>query len=461
MKPFFLRSLLALSALLLPSSAPVEAEPAKPLKAFWVSPDWLLEGVATREHRASSAEARQVTGIVLDRMKQLGANSIMMESWLRGYSVGKVGSYPVYPLTRLSDGGDLMTIVLDEAGRRNLAVHAWVHCLFWRTDNPALTKWYHEGRSEWDDLTAVWLREGAARVSGKEHDAALACAAALEAGKEGALPEILQSSNISAREGVLQAFVPSFRAAGVPAPAWLVQTPEGDLHPSSAKDHWMTLYLNPAHPVVIERVTRAAKLVSRTYPQLAGVHLDHIRYPRGVLNIPQDMAAQIKLGHDWAGGTSGSLYKRWKALRSEREGHVTALVKGIKAVIRPEHQMSSAVHPLYYFERDEWTAKLSADDFVCQDWHVWGLDAAVPMIYDSDAPRVGRVLKKLRFGLLEREDGGARTQVVPGVNLLRLMKELPAWVYFDFDGLRQIKAGGTASAAKQEDEADGPSDTMD
>ena len=434
-------------ALALILAATVQAAPQKPLKAFWLSPDWLLEGKPT-----SSAQAREVTGLVLDRLKGLGANSIMLETWLRGYALSKVGEYPVYPLTRLTDGGDLTAIVLEEAGRRDLAVHAWVHCLFWRTDNPALTRSYHEGRSIWDDLVVTWLRAGAAKVSGNLRDAALACAQALADGKEGALTQILRQAHVSTNEGVLQAFVPGFREAGVAAPDWMVQTSEGDLHPSGAKDHWMTLYLNPEHPVVVQRVTAMAKAISDAYPALAGIHLDHIRYPRGLLNVPRD----IKLGEV---STSGAMYKKWVALRKIREGHVTALVKGIRAAIRPEHQLTSAVHPLYYFERDEWQSRLSPDDFVCQDWHVWGLDAAIPMIYDSDAARVGRVLKKLRFGILDREDGGARTQVVPGVNLFRLMKELPTWVYFDFDGMRQIKAGSTPHTAKEEQ--DESSDTMD
>lgn len=439
-----LQSLLAL--VLLTSARPLEAAPRKPLKAFWVSPDWLLDGKA-----GTSAEARDVAGLVLDRMKGLGANAIMMEAWLRGYSVSKVGNYPVYPLTRLTDGGDMMAIMIEEAARRDMAVHAWVHCLYWRTDNPALTRNYHEGRSLWDDLTAQWLREGAAKVQGNVQAAALACAQALEQGREGELVRILRENRVNVNEGVLQAFVPSFRAAGVAAPAWLVQTPEGDLHPSGAKDHWMTLYLNPAHPVVIERVVAIAKDLSQAYPQLAGIQLDHIRYPRGLLNVPSD----IRLGET---STSSAMYKKWVALRKVREGHITALVQGIRAAIRPEHQLSSAVHPTYYFERDEWTSRLSADDFVCQNWHEWGLDAAMPMIYDSDAPRVGRVLKKLRFGILEKD--GRRALVVPGVNLHRLMKELPTWVYFDFDGLRRIKAGVAPAAAKNPDD-DEPSDTMD
>lgn len=437
-----LQSVLAL--LILANS--LHAAPQKPLKAFWVSPDWLLDGKA-----GTTAQAREVAALVLDRMKALGANAIMMEAWLRGYSLSKVGSYPVYPLTRLTDGGDMMAVMLEEAGRRDMAVHAWVHCLYWRTDNPALTRGYHEGKSLWDDLTAQWLREGAAKVTGNVRDAAVACAQALEEGREGVLTEILRANRVPVNEGVLQAFVPAFRAAGVKSPAWLVQTAEGDLHPSGAKDHWMTLYLNPAHPVVIERVTAIARDLSQAYPQLAGIQLDHIRYPRGLLNVPSD----IKLGET---STSSAMYKKWVALRKQREGQVTALVQGIRAAIRPEHMLTSAVHPIYYFERDEWTSRLSGDDFVCQDWHSWGLDAAMPMIYDSDAPRVGRVLKKLRYGLMEKD--GRKTQVVPGVNLHRLMKELPTWVYFDFDGLRRIKAGVAPAAAKNNDD-DEPSDTMD
>ena len=457
MKQLLLRSCLALSSLFL--AVPAESAPQKPVKAFWLSPDWIVESGVPSPRVLAGPQVREATVLVLDRLKGLGVNAVLMESWLRGYSLSPVGKLPVYPLTRLSDGGDMMAILLEEAGKRDIAVHAWVHCLFWRTDNPQLTRPHHEGRTIWDDLTAAWLREGAARTTGNVREAALALAQALTEGKEGLTAEILRQSKIPANEGFLQAFVPAFRAAGVPPPEWLVQTPEGDIHPSSAKDKWMTLYLNPTSPVVIERVTGAIKQISDAYPGLAGIHLDHIRYPRGMTNVPRDMVASLKIGHEFAGGTSGAPYKRWKTLLRERESAVTSFVKGIRAAIRPEHVLSSAVHPLYYFERDEWPGKLSADDFVSQDWHSWDIDMAMPMIYDSDAARVGRVLKRLRFGLSEREGGAKPTIVVPGVNLFRLMKELPAWVYFDFDGLRQIKAGTSPQTAKEE--ADEPSDTMD
>jgi hypothetical protein len=277
---------------------------------------------------------------------------------------------------------------------------------------------------------------------------------------DAALGKLLKSSGVDPREGTLNALVKLLRRAKVPPPSFLVSTPAGELHPSGAEDRWMTLYLNPQHPQVVSRTLGVLSRIAHSYPDLAGIHLDHIRYPRGMLGLPSDLG--LKMGTI---AVASKLNKRWKAILKTRENAITAFVQRVREVLPEGQKLSAAVHPMYYFSRDEKAHLITADDFVSQNWYAWGLDVAIPMIYDADAAKIGRQLKRFKFGLVSQGGEAAQTQLVPGINVFNLIQPgargagtLGNWVYFDFDGLRAIKEGHKPHLALTPDQ---PSDTMD
>jgi len=466
---------------------------AEPVRGFWLSPDWILPSPSAEP--LDPARAREAVSGVLDRLKDLRVNTLFMETFLRGYSIAPMPdrsgrALPVYSLTRLPQGHDLLSIVLDEASKRGMNVQAWVHVLFWKTDNPERVRPHHIGSTIWDDVVVKYLKEGASRLTGTNSQLVTAAAdlIARQGMDDHALAQLARNAGLDPnRDGVLNSFVKVLANAGVPPPSFLVTTPSGELHVPGTKDPWMTLYLNPEDPTVLSRVTSIVERVSNSYPGLAGIHIDHIRYPKGPLSLPSELSG-LRVGMTFSGNESNGLYRKWKKCLALREKVITALARRIKDVVRDGQALSAAVHPLYYFERDEWASTLSADDFVSQDWYAWGIDLAVPMVYDSDAARVGRILKRHRFGLRETWGDGARTAVAPGVNKFRLIQKgasggLNSWVYFDFDGLRAIMNRTTpgdrqtAQRVKEtpdtdalvdarlystdEDEVDRPSDTMD
>jgi uncharacterized lipoprotein YddW (UPF0748 family) len=442
-------------AVLLLASKPVTAEP---VRGFWLSPDWVL---GTETSNLSAEGARQKTALVFDQLKELGANSLFMETYLRGYSIAPLGesgpSLPVYGITRWQ-GTDYLKIALEEAKKRGMKLHAWVHAFYWKTDNPALVRPHHTGATVWDDMVASYLRSGAAKLPPDQAQLVGQAADMISTGYDDlALARLLKESGVDSREGTLNALVRILRRGKVPPPAFLVSTPSGDLHPSGAQDRWMTLYLNPQHPQVLSRTLAVLSRIAHSYPDLAGIHLDHIRYPRGMLHLPPDLAG-LKMGNIALGS---KLYKRWKTVLKGRESAITAFVQRVRDVLPEGQKLSAAVHPMYYFSRDEKAHLITPDDFVSQDWYAWGLDLAVPMIYDADAAKIGRQLKRFKYGLANTAKAEqSRTQLVPGINVYDLIRKpaLPSWVYFDFDGLRAIKDGQKPHLALNSEE---PSDTMD
>jgi uncharacterized lipoprotein YddW (UPF0748 family) len=436
------------------------AAAAEPMRGFWLAPEWIFP-----DGRPPPTEivARSAVAEVLDRLAAMRVNTLFMESFLRGYGIAPFAGpdgmgLPVYPLCRLPEGSpDLMRIVIDEARRRGMDVHAWVHVFYFRTDNPALAHAGQGGQSVFGDLIAGELDEAAARASGAERT--MLEAAAREATREldlERLSRIVAESPNSTVGGPINAVYRAAARAGLPSRLFL-RTTGGDIHPSVGEDRWMALYFDPANASVQERLLWVVERVSHAYPDLRGVHLDHIRYPRGPLGLPAALA-RLRPPMVFPGGLRGTLYKEWRAHQRLREETLRRFVVRVGQVLAPGQVLSAAVHPLYYHERDDWSDRLTVEDFVAQDWYRWGLDLVVPMIYDSDAARIGRVLRRYRFDLGSHEAQARRVRIVPGTNVFGLLtgpRSLFEWVYFDFDQFQSLRAGSSPPARVREEAGDG------
>jgi len=174
------------------------------------------------------------------------------------------------------------------------------------------------------------------------------------------------------------------------------------------------LYLDPGAPGVRERLVATFSELLARYPELAGLHLDYIRYPDVLPFVP---GSRFGVGLDFGYGASTrerfqreagvtgpyadpaspstSALVRTTAWDQWRRDQVTALVSEIRTAALAEHPallISAAVIP--YADR----AYLS----LAQDWRGWldaGLvDFAVPMLYTRDDRLLGYQVAALARG---------------------------------------------------------------
>ena len=412
------------------------------VRGFWVAPDWLLPSGGELDAASVQSRVRHV----MDRVREKGGTDLFMEVFLRGYHVGTaIDGAPVYPKLLGPDGSprfDLLQIVLDEAEPRGLQVHGWFHVFYWRTDNIELVKPGHAGPSVFDRLLDQYLAGVQPGLkSSSVSDLVRDVRDVLSSGfLDDRLRDRVRAHGFDPKEGTLQSILDVVRQEGVDAPDFLLTNGAGQLHPPIAEDRWKAIYLSPASEAVSEIVVDQARKILETYPKLAGLHLDHVRYPASPRGLRRG-EGQLVEGASIKGPEKAALREVWLQERRERESAVTAVVDRIRQVVPRDKAFSAAVHPMYYYHRDDWTEKLEAPNFIAQDWYSWEMDFVAPMAYKADGARVGRILKRLRFGLLERWNdspehrAGPPPRIVPGTDRMELVgKSSPfdEWASFDF-----------------------------
>ncbi len=151
------------------------------------------------------------------------------------------------------------------------------------------------------------------------------------------------------------------------------------------------LWLDPGVPAVRGQAVRVILELAERYPDLAGVHLDFVRYPyhlpiRPVSRLPVGLdfgyaSEAVRLFEEETGlpapleGRSKRGANRWDEWRRRR---VTLLLEKIRERLRPDLELSAAVLP--------WADRAYLSAF--QDWRGWldeGLvDAVVLMNYSRD-----------------------------------------------------------------------------
>ncbi len=277
---------------------------------------------------------------LLDRAARLGVTDLFVQVYRGGQAF-----YPAGPGIERSEaaerlaaeGEDALRLLLDAARARGLRVHAWVNVL------------------------SLSTRRDAAMIEAL--------------GREAILVDRLGRS--------------------------ILDYPDLDLPEPDRRYYRMGtrgIYLDPAVPVVRDRlVATFADLLTR-YPELDGLHLDYIRHP-GVL--PFSPGSRFGVGLEFGYGEIARARYRaetgrpdpidgagpgmvrganaWDAWRREQ---VTTLVEAIASAARgarPGIEVSAAV--IAYSDR----AYLS----LAQDWRGWlrsgALDRAIPMAYTTDA----------------------------------------------------------------------------
>ena len=202
---------------------------------------------------------------------------------------------------------------------------------------------------------------------------------------------------------------------------------------------------------------RIVKLCS--YPEIAGIHLDYIRYPDVILPVaiqpeynlhqtheePQfdycycpecRQQFSAKTGIDPLDLQSPSTHTNWLKFRYD---NITNLVNSLAKIVRPK-LFSAAVFP---------TPKI-AKELVRQDWTAWDIDAIFPMIYhkfyDENIEWIKTATK------IDVQKLSSKTKLIPGLFLPHLTPdELPiamqkamesganSIAFFDYDAEKIMK----------------------
>jgi uncharacterized lipoprotein YddW (UPF0748 family) len=452
-----LAACLALASLAAAGSDPVQAGATRPVRAFWVSPDWLLFG----DRRYSHGEVRALVDRAVAAAAAHGANALFVESLLRGQLVGPCpaagATLPVYPLVRwdwkVEDGRvhDILSMFVDAGRSRGLQVHAWIHALYWRSDNESFRKAWHDGPTLWDDRLVAYLDHVAARVrSLPRRRAAADLARAIRGGFWWASwKKALARWTVGSFEGSMNNLVRFIESGDGPPPEFLLTNPAGELHFGMEHDRFLSIYLNPEDPVVAGRLVDSVAQLAGTHAGLAGVHLDHMRYPKGPFGGPGTFDAFPR-------AMRTTLYRparhevgpRFDDLVARRERVLTDIVARIRARVPAELALSAAVYPTYYRARDARDGPIDDEAWLGQAWAGWPVDFVVPMVYGASPGRVERLIAECRRAAADHAPGPPPA-VHPGISspaLARSWGRSRSWVLFDFQGFAGLLDGIPGSA---------------
>ena len=465
------RALLVVVFLLALSLLPlgVKAAPGG-VSGVWLAPDWILPG--TRSY--TEDEVRRIARQTLERLAAEGVNTVFLETWLRGYSIAPgiqtanyraavqpfrpgIEGLPVYRHLRwdyrvLADEvQDPLQIFIDEARPLGIEIHAWCHAFYWKMDNTSVMLPWHSGESLWNDLLAAWLRGEATRLK----DSPVAAPATRTLLSEAAdlfdrTSEPRELEKILARHGVphggnpLGALVRQALRAGAREPGFLLISSVEDPFPAPRNKQLRPVFLNPEHPEVARRLEAALLNLAAGHPGLAGLHLDHIRFPVDGQGLPEDLGIQSGSYsyYNPADPAQMERYQRCREILERRQAALTALVNRIREGLDRRIALSAAVLPLYYRERDNGRRRLSGYDFACQDWYAWKVDFVVPMMYEFNPFVIRSVLRGFTEDQ-ERRHGRQTIAVYPGISHLQLARSgalaVSDWVFFDLTLARDVK----------------------
>ncbi len=440
------------------------------VSGVWLSPDWILPGSRSYGEPQVRAAARRC----LEELAANGVDTVFLETWLRGYSLapairreghravilpfqpGQQG-LPLYRHLKwdyrvLADEvQDPLQIFIDEARPLGIRIHAWCHAFYWKMDNTSAMLPWHSGPSMWNDLMAAWLRDEARRLQGSKAAAPGTLALMHEAAdlydrtsEDRELEKILNRHRVPHGGHPLGALLRQALRAGARTPGFLLVSSVEDPFPAPRGRGLRPIFLNPQDPEVARRLEYALLNLAEGHPGLAGVHLDHIRYPVDGQGLPESLGIQSGSYHYYSPADRRLMerYRTCQEILARREAALTELVNRIRAGLDRRQALSAAVLPLSYRERDNGRHRLSGYDFACQDWYRWKVDFVVPMLYEFPPQVIREVLRGFAADL-ERLHGRQTIEVYPGVSHLQMARsgilDVDTWVFFDLTLARDVK----------------------
>lgn len=169
-------------------------------------------------------------------------------------------------------------------------------------------------------------------------------------------------------------------------------------------------FLEPGDSRVIDFTLKIINEISMRYPQLAGLHLDYIRYPYPIPFIPDGRFMDVGLSYGFGDKSVGrfieefklnplkdsifaqDLYLKWDEWRRSQ---VTNLVNKISKLVRknrPNWLLSAAVMP----------DRLRAYQVAFQDWGSWLDTSTIDYVILMNYTRDDRLFKELTMASLTR-----------------------------------------------------------
>jgi uncharacterized lipoprotein YddW (UPF0748 family) len=434
--------------------------PNQGIQGAWVSPDWFLPGT----RRYDEAEVRRRSRQMLDGLAANGFNAVFFETFLRGYSIapsiqqGKVTpELPVYPHLRWnfrSDGFkvyDTLQIFVDEARERGIEVHAWCHMFYWKMDNPGANLSWHAAPSLWSQRLVSYLNEQSRLLANRPEVAPETLALLKDAARllsrtteSKELEKLLESYHMDTNGRPLGVLLRRLLRAGAEPPDFLLMAGEDDPFPAPRGKSLRPMYVNPASAEVRETLVRSVRNLLENHPGLAGIHLDHIRYPVDGQGLPEDLEIQDGTYnyYDQSSAEAMQRYQRCHEQLKVRRDNLKLLVDQMRQMVGTHRQLSAAVLPVYYRERDNGRFRLGGYDFSSQDWVSWQVDFVVPMLYELNPYFIRTLLQLFNEEQLKLK-GKADIAVYPGVSQVRTARkslpEISGWVFFDLGLSRDVK----------------------
>lgn len=476
---------LALTAAILTSLPAV----AQNVSGKWLSPDWMFPG-SRRSY--SEQEVRKQARRVLQEMADEGVNSVFLETFLRGYSIcpsieldgqskkARVVAYqpgtqshPVYPhlswnyRVEYDTVIDPLQIFIEEAQLAGVDVHAWVHLFYWRMDNTDIMLDWHDGPSLWGELMERYLRAQAKRISllqdssvkpgyEKAEDAKLGDDIRVELINQAAdlfavgcdvreLERILNAAKIETDRHPIGTLIAKIIAAGGERPDFLLMASDHDPFPAPRGRELRAIYVDPEHPEVRQILLDSIANIAHRHPGLAGIHLDHVRYSVDGQGLePETGVIDGKYRYFEASNPNHmAQYRKLTETLTRRRAALTSLVKEIKTKMPRGLQLSAAVLPLYYRDRDHGKFRTSGYDYSSQAWLDWPVDFVVPMMYEYH-PYLIRTLIDQYQALADSTSPEKPIKVYPGISRINYTRNgkinSDGWVFFDLTLARDIKA---------------------
>lgn len=460
---------------------------AQELSGVWLSPDWFFPG----NRHYSETQVRATARAVFEELESKQVTSVFLETFLRGYGICPTiqqparnkearvvpyapdqGSHPVYPhlewdyTVQFDTVIDPLQIFIEEGQAAGIEVHAWVHLFYWRMDNNDIMLSWHNGPTLWGKLMENYLRGQIDRLSftqgsdsrpgyeelvSKELKGDLSievmgqAADLFRAGCDTVqLEELLDKHDIKSDGHPIGTLIARIIAAGGERPDFLLMASDEEPFPAPRNRHLRSIYVDPENPEVRRLLVQSIGNIAKHHPGLAGVHLDHIRYPVDGQGLsPGTGVLDGKYRYFSASDQSEMIqYRTLTQSLKQRQEALTTLVEKIAQEMPRGIQLSAAVLPLYYRDRDQGNYRTSGYDYSAQAWLDWPVDFVVPMMYEYH-PYIIRTLIEKYQALANSARPDNPISVYPGISRLRYTRDgsvkPKGWVFFDLTLARDVK----------------------
>lgn len=458
---------------------------ARELSGAWISPDWFFPG--NRAYREQ--DVRKIARQTLAQLADEGVDTVFLETFLRGYSIcptiareggspqvipyGQLAeSFPVYPHLDWNYRTDFDTVVdplqifIEEAQMVGIEVHAWVHMFYWRMDNNDIMLPWHNGPTVWGELMESYLRRQSQRISLLSGRSVRPGYEQLEDARRGneirpdtleqaadlfargcdtdELSRLLQSNGFKAGGHPFSTLIAEILRAGGERPDFLLIANEQEPFPAPRGKVLRPVYVDPENPLVRQRLVEVVKNIAQTHPGLAGVHLDHIRYPVDGQGLTRETGVFDGSYRTFSASDQVQMaqYTALNKALSERREALQSVVDEIRKEIPRQMELSAAVLPLYYRDRDNGRFRTSGYDYSSQAWMDWPVDFVVPMLYEYH-PYLIRTLVKDYQAQATAANPTKPIEVYPGISRMSYTRDgsvgdSQGWVFFDLTLSRDV-----------------------